>query len=136
MDTDGIEIYFKIFEIIMVASVLGLITGALGHKKGDSFILWWLFGTFLFIVALPLVLIMDAKNPQVAGRNSGLKNCPYCNTLLKTGVMKCPQCRRSQPAIGAATEASWQQARAAGDDVAQWAKQNGADKNEDDAPAA
>ena len=116
-----------LFVTLFFAMLLGVITGAIAQNKGDSFIAWWLFGTFLFIIALPMVLLME---PKAGGRNSGTKHCPYCNATMKTSVMKCPECRRSQPEIGAATEASWQRARTAGDDVEKWAKEHGLDKDD------
>jgi hypothetical protein len=127
MDIDDIA---YLFMVLFFAMLLGVITGAIAQKKGDSFIAWWLFGTFLFIIALPMVLLMDAK---AGGRNLGTKHCPYCNAAIKTSVMKCPECHRSQPNIGAATSESWQRARVAGDDVEKWAKEHGIDKDE---PAA
>jgi hypothetical protein len=109
-----------IFVTLFFAMLLGVITGAIAQKKGEPFFLWWLFGTFLFIIALPIVLLMDAK---AGGRNLGMKNCLYCGTAIKTSGMRCPNCRRSQPEIGAATDASWQKIVTADDDVAKWAKQ-------------
>ena len=118
MDIDEIGV---LFVFLFFAMLLGVITGAIAQKKGDSFLAWWLFGTFLFIVALPMVLLMPAK---ASGRNAGTKNCPYCGTTMKTGQMKCPNCKRSQPEIGAATAASWEKVVNAEDEVAKWAKQN------------
>ena len=40
-------------EIFIFSFLLGLIPAAIAKKKGRSFILWWIFGTLLFIVALP-----------------------------------------------------------------------------------
>jgi hypothetical protein len=116
-----------VFVILIVAMLLGLITGAIAQKKGDSFLAWWLFGTFLFIVALPMVLLMEGR---AGGRGMGTKKCPYCGAAMRTSVMECPECGRSQPETGAATNASWQRVRTADDDVAKWAKQHGADKDE------
>jgi hypothetical protein len=117
-----------LFVVLISAMLLGLITGAIAQKKGDSFVAWWLFGTFLFIVALPMVLLMEGK---AGARGMGTKKCPYCGAAMKTNVMECPECRRSQPEIGAATNASWQRIRTADDDVAKWAKEHGVGKNDE-----
>jgi len=109
-----------------MAMLLGIIPGAIAQKKGDSFVAWWLFGTFLFIIALPMVLLMEPK----VSRGMGTKHCPYCSTPMKTSVMNCPGCGRSQPEIGAATNASWQKVRTADDEVAKWATQQGMDKDD------
>ena len=116
-----------LFVALFFAMLLGVITGAIAQKKGDSFVAWWLFGTFLFIIALPMVLLMEGK---AGARGMGTKKCPYCGAAMKTSVMECPECRRSQPEIGAATDASWQRIRSADDDVAKWAKEQGADKDD------
>ena len=120
---------------LITAMILGLITGAIAEKKGHSFVTWWAFGVVFFIVALPVALLMDSKKPTEQGfaRNSGMKFCPYCSTAIKTSVMKCPECKRSQPNIGAATSESWQRARVAGDDVEKWAKEHGLEKDKDEA---
>jgi hypothetical protein len=116
-----------LFVALFFAMLLGVITGAIAQKKGDSFLAWWLFGTFLFIIALPMVLLMEGK---AGARGMGTKKCPYCGAATRTSVMECPECRRSQPEIGAATDASWQRIRTADDDVAKWAKEQGADKDD------
>ncbi len=43
------------------ACVLGLITGAIAKRKGRSFGGYWAFGTLMFLVALPYVLLMRPK---------------------------------------------------------------------------
>jgi hypothetical protein len=122
MDIDDVEL---LFVCLFFGMLLGVITGAIAQKKGEPFFLWWMFGTFLFIIALPLVIIMPAKS---AGRNMGMKNCPYCGTSMNTSVMKCPNCKRSQPNIGAATLSSWEKTVTADDEIAKWAKQQKKDE--------
>jgi hypothetical protein len=59
---DSIE-YF--FVGLFFAMLLGVITGAIAQKKGESFLLWWLFGTLLFIIALPMVLLIKGSDRRV-----------------------------------------------------------------------
>jgi hypothetical protein len=113
--------------VLFLALLLGIVTATIARKKGHSFVVWWLFGTVLFIAALPMILVMQ---PKADFRGIGIKHCPYCGTVMGTSVMKCPKCRRSQPEIGAATEASWQKIRTADDEVAKWAKRQGLDKED------
>jgi len=120
----------SIISSLIVAALLGLVTGAIAEKKGGDFFVWWIFGTLMFIVALPMVIfVLDAK--PVHDRSMGIKNCPYCSCQMKTAIMKCPDCSRAQPEIGSATHASWQKIRTADDEVAKWAKEKGLD---DDTP--
>jgi hypothetical protein len=117
---DAIE-YF--FVGLFFAMLLGVITGAIAQKKGESFLLWWLFGTLLFVVALPMVLLMDAKGGR---RNQGVKKCPYCTTEMNLKEMECPSCGRGQ--VPRPTNAAWEQTLAASDDVGKWSvKQNKGD---------
>jgi hypothetical protein len=105
--------------ILFIGVLLGVITGAIAQKKGESFFLWWLFGTLLFIVALPLVILMDAK---VGRRNQGVKNCPYCGIEMNVTEMECPSCGRGQPPRP--TTADWEKTVAGKDDVKKWAKKD------------
>jgi hypothetical protein len=44
--------------IIVLAALLGLITGGIAASRGHSFFLWWLYGALLFIVAFPHSLFL------------------------------------------------------------------------------
>lgn len=107
--------------ILLLAALLGLITGAIAQKKGESFFVWWLFGALLFIVALPMALLMKEKTVE---RNSGMKHCPYCGQIIAVKAMECPNCRRAQPVTATNDASQWERTVAASDDVEKWAKQN------------
>ena len=112
-----------IFIVLFFAMLLGVIPGAIAQKKGESFFVWWLFGTLLFIVALPLVVLLDAKGGR---RNQGVKKCPYCGTAMNVKVMECPSCGRGQ--VPRPTNGAWEKTLASGDDVEKWAaKENKGD---------
>lgn len=46
-------------EILIFAILLGLIPASIAQHKGRTFLGWWLFGSLLLIVALPMVLLLD-----------------------------------------------------------------------------
>jgi len=94
--------------------IMGCITGAIAQRKGREFVPWFLFGGFLFIVALPLVLL---SSPQVVGRNAPHRTCPYCGAMMKPSAGKCPKCNRSQPASATSSMDSWEQAIARANDL-------------------
>lgn len=82
--------------ILIVAALLGCITGAIAQRKGHSFGTWWLFGALLFIVALPLALMAE---PNEEAR----RQCPHCRTWIDREASVCPQCSRDvEPAAAAA----------------------------------
>lgn len=97
-------------EVLLVAALLGVITAAIAHKKGRSAFGWWLFGTALFIAALPAVLIVSDQSGQP---------CPHCRGRIDWGVAACRHCGRDVevrhtpavkaegPAAAAKSNAEW-----------------------------
>lgn len=55
-----------ILLILIALTALGLIPAAIASRKGRSFLEWWLFGTALFPVALPMALLMKPQ-PETTG---------------------------------------------------------------------
>jgi hypothetical protein len=51
---------------LVIAAALGLIVGAIGQAKGRSFLLWWLFGTCFFLLALIVVLVIPRQSRPVS----------------------------------------------------------------------
>lgn len=51
-------------ETILLAAVLGCIPGAIAQKKGHDFVGWWIYGSLLFVVALPHSLMLKPKSQQ------------------------------------------------------------------------
>ena len=43
------------------AALLGVIPGFMAFRKGHNFVLWWLFGSVLFIFALPLSMVLERQ---------------------------------------------------------------------------
>lgn len=52
--TNEVAVGWNILLIFLVLIVLGLIPAFIAQKKGRSFRDWWLFGSGLFPVALPM----------------------------------------------------------------------------------
>lgn len=84
-----------------LAVVLGLIPAAIARSKGLGFIEWWVFGTLLFIIALPAAIFAKGPNsrPTVSPSNQLLvegkaKRCPHCLAVVAIDATKCPKCRQ------------------------------------------
>ena len=71
--------------ILILAILLGLIPAAIAKSKGRSFGWWWLYGSLLFIIALPHILLVGA---------AGLTKCPHCAEMIKEEARLCRFCNK------------------------------------------
>jgi RNA polymerase subunit RPABC4/transcription elongation factor Spt4 len=92
--------------ILVLAVLIGCIPGAIAQSKGHSFVLWWIFGAALFIVALPMSLMLKPVGEtgttlQVGATPSGsipTRECPFCKSRIRADALVCPHCQReSEP---------------------------------------
>jgi hypothetical protein len=63
--------------------IFGIITAVIAHYRGRNVIGWFLFGTILFIVALPLILLLPRKS----------KKCPHCKETIQKEANVCRHCK-------------------------------------------
>lgn len=73
----------EIASLLVFAALLGLIPAILAHRKGHDFIVWWIFGAFLWIIAIVAVFLVKDKRPK----------CPECREPVQRDAARCPHCQ-------------------------------------------
>jgi hypothetical protein len=74
-------------ELLFVV-VIALIPAIIAKTKGRSFMLWWLYGFLLWIVALPHAIIIKT----VPSKDT--KRCLFCAEIIKVDANVCRFCGR------------------------------------------
>ena len=73
-------------EIFLIPIFFGFVTGAVGKRKGSSFIIWFIIGFILPIIGLVAAIMFrsDRMDPR--------RECPNCHAIIGIAVQVCPRC--------------------------------------------
>jgi hypothetical protein len=84
-------------EVIFIAMLLGLIPGMIASGKGRNGFGWWLFGTLLFVLALPASLLISPTPDafERKKREEGRVPCPQCAEFIMAAAKVCPFCKHT-----------------------------------------
>ncbi len=74
--------------ILLGAMLLGLIPALIARSKGRNAFGWWIYGSLLFIIALPHSLLVK-ENLR------GTRRCPYCAEAIRAEAVVCRFCHRN-----------------------------------------
>ena len=88
---------YDLKTILIVAVILGLLTGYIAWRKGEFFWSWFFGGALIFIVYFPMAVFMR-PNKEELDRRRMAKNeemrCPWCQEFISVHALVCPHCRR------------------------------------------
>lgn len=85
------------FAVLMLCVLIGLLPALIAQAKGRSFVLWWIYGALLFIVALPHALLMGADlaaQDRRALSSGDSRKCPHCAEVIRREASVCRYCSR------------------------------------------
>ena len=94
LDATRSEDGHTLIRILVIGALLGLLPASIAKSKGYGFGTWWLYGSALFIVALPHALIMKLNQAGIEARqlDEGMKKCPSCAEMVRGEAAKCRFC--------------------------------------------
>jgi len=75
---------------------LGMIPAWIAERKGRSGFGWWLYGTTLFVVALPHALMLEDDDDAPESPDA-FRPCPVCAEPIRTDAMHCRFCKHDVP---------------------------------------
>jgi len=79
-----------------VLPFLGVIPAWIAERKGRSGFGWWLYGTTMFVVALPHALLLEDRDDTVEFVDE-FRPCPVCAKTIRADATYCRSCKHNVP---------------------------------------
>ena len=79
-------------ELFIFALLLGMFPAYIASAKGRNFLLWWLYGTVLFIFAIFHAIALKPAEKNLI--YYGMRYCPHCEKPIKLEAVSCHYCSR------------------------------------------
>ncbi len=75
-------------ELFFILLLLGLLPAFIAMNKGRNFLLWWFYGTVLFVLAIFHAISLKPTPEYLA--EIGMRYCPACDRIVKLNDPACP----------------------------------------------
>jgi hypothetical protein len=75
---------FYFLVVFIFAVTAGLVPAAIARGMERSFLLWWVYGAFLFVPALVHIVVLKLLK--------GRKRCLYCGKMVWMNASVCSHC--------------------------------------------
>ena len=82
-------------ELFFILLLLGMLPAFIAMNKGRNFLLWWFYGTVLFVLAIFHAISLKPTPEYLA--EIGMRYCPDCDRIVKLNDPACPHGTDSPP---------------------------------------